>query len=144
MTSTAWSGRSPSFLPALGAAPQPGAEQVSLPRATAIAPSGTPAATATLAYDDRHRRRLRLTTDTGEPFLLDLPEAQVLRDGDLLALDDGRLILVRAAPEAVLDIRPPTPWPWPASPGTSATATPRPRSCPAACASAPTTCSSTC
>ena len=28
----------------------------------------------------------------------------MLRDGDLLALDDGRLVLVRAAPEAVLDI----------------------------------------
>ena len=28
----------------------------------------------------------------------------MLRDGDLLLLDDGRLILVRAAPESVLDI----------------------------------------
>ena len=76
----------------------------SLPRATAIVPEGTPTATVTLAYDDRHRRRLRLTTDDGRPFLLDLAEARVLRDGDLLLLDDGRLILVRAAPESVLDI----------------------------------------
>lgn len=77
----------------------------SLPRALTVATDGTPAATATLAFDDRHRRRLRLTTDSGQPFLLDLPEARVLRDGDLLALDDGRLVLVRAAAEAVLDIR---------------------------------------
>ena len=57
-----------------------------------------------LAFDDRHRRRVRLRTDAGHPFLLDLPEARVLRDGDRLALDDGTLILVRVASEAVLDI----------------------------------------
>jgi urease accessory protein len=78
-----------------------------LPRATAIAADGTPVDTVTLAYDDRHRRRLRLTTDAGQPFLLDLAEAQVLRDGHILALDDGRLVQVRAAPEAVLDIQAP-------------------------------------
>jgi urease accessory protein len=59
----------------------------------------------TLAYDDRHRRRVRLVTDGGLPFLLDLPEARVLRDGGRLALDDGRLVLVRAALEAVLEVR---------------------------------------
>jgi urease accessory protein len=75
-----------------------------LPRATSVVASGTPTATVTLAFDDRHRRRLRLTTDTGLAFLLDLPEARVLRDGDLLALDDGSLVQVRAAAEAVLDI----------------------------------------
>jgi urease accessory protein len=75
-----------------------------LPRATSLAAAGTAAATVTLAYDDRHRRRLRLTTDCGRTFLLDLAEARVLRDGDLLALDDGSLVQVRAAPEAVLDV----------------------------------------
>jgi urease accessory protein len=59
----------------------------------------------TLPYDDRHRRRVRLSTDAGLPFLLDLPEARVLRDGDRLVLEDGRLVLVRAAPEAVLEVR---------------------------------------
>lgn len=76
-----------------------------LPRATAVVGAGEPAATVTLAYDDRHRRRLRLVTDAGRPFLLDLAEARALRDGDLLALDDGSLVQVRAAAEAVLDIR---------------------------------------
>ena len=75
-----------------------------LARATTVPNHGTPTATVTLAYDDRHRRRLRLVTDDGRPFLLDLAEARVLRDGDLLALDDGTLIQVRAAAEAVLDI----------------------------------------
>ena len=78
-----------------------------LARATAVAPDGEPFATVTLAYDDRHRRRLRLVTDAGHPFLLDLAEARVLRDGDRLALDDGNLVLVCAAPEAVLDIHAP-------------------------------------
>lgn len=91
---------------ALDQQPAPAAPAAdSLPRATAVGTDGTPADTVTLAFDDRHRRRLRLTTDNGEPFLLDLAEAQVLRDGDILALDDGRLLQVRAAPEAVLDIR---------------------------------------
>ena len=76
-----------------------------LPRATSVASGGEPAATVTLAHDDRHRRRLRLTTDGGEAFLLDLPEARPLRHGDLLRLHDGRLVEVRAAPEDVLEVR---------------------------------------
>ncbi|MFO1049745.1 MAG: urease accessory protein UreE [Geminicoccaceae bacterium] len=80
-----------------------------LPRATAIVSEGTPATTVTLAYDDRHRRRLRFAADDGRAFLLDLPEARVLRDGDLLALDDGTLLQVRAAPESVLDVSAPDP-----------------------------------
>jgi len=80
-----------------------------LPRATSLAHAGTPSATVTLAYDDRHRRRLRLVTDAGRPFLLDLAEARALRGGDLLTLDDGTLVQVRAAPESVLDISAPDP-----------------------------------
>jgi urease accessory protein len=74
-------------------------------RATAVITDSAPFDTVTLAYDDRHRRRVRLVTDGGLPFLLDLPEARVLRDGDRLTLDDGRLVLVRAMPEAVLEVR---------------------------------------
>jgi urease accessory protein len=58
----------------------------------------------TLAYDDRHRRRLRLTTDGGEEFLLDLPHAVSLEDGDGLQLDDGRWIAVRAAAESLIEV----------------------------------------
>jgi urease accessory protein len=78
---------------------------LSLPRACTVLADGTPCDAITLAYDDRHRRRLRLMTDGGLAFLLDLPEARALRDGDRLRLDDGRLILVRAAAEAVLEVR---------------------------------------
>ncbi|HZB93502.1 MAG TPA: urease accessory protein UreE [Stellaceae bacterium] len=60
--------------------------------------------TVTLAYDDRHRRRLRLVSDAGEAFLLDLPRAGVLDDGDGLELSDGRWLRVKAAPEALLQV----------------------------------------
>ena len=60
--------------------------------------------TATLDWDERHRRRRSLTSDQGEPFLLDLAEAARLADGDGLALDDGSVIRVVAKPEPVLEI----------------------------------------
>ena len=41
----------------------------------------------------------------GLSFLLDLPDAAALRSGDALALEDGRLIEVVAAPEPLLEIR---------------------------------------
>lgn len=58
----------------------------------------------TLAFVDRHRRRLRLVATSGNPFLLDLPRAQHLADGDGLELDDGGYVRVCAAPERVLEI----------------------------------------
>ena len=58
----------------------------------------------TLAFDDRHRRRIRLRSDDGADFLLDLAEATVLADGDGLALDDGGWLAVRAAPEALMEV----------------------------------------
>jgi urease accessory protein len=67
-------------------------------------PEARSAGSITLAYDDRHRRRLRLETDLGETFLLDLAEAMALDDGDGLQLDDGRWLAVRAAPEALIEV----------------------------------------
>ena len=58
----------------------------------------------TLAFLDRHRRRIRLVSDSGSAFLLDLPHAQHLADGDGLALDGGGYIRVCAAAEPVLEI----------------------------------------
>jgi urease accessory protein len=60
--------------------------------------------TITLAYLDRHRRRIRLVSDLGEVFLLDLPRPHHLADGDGLELDAGGFIRVRAAAEPVLEI----------------------------------------
>ncbi|NKF23044.1 urease accessory protein UreE [Solimonas marina] len=74
-----------------------------------ILPAGTwPAATAcdhiALDYDARHRRRFRYTADAGTEFLLDLPRAAVIHDGDGLLLDDGRVVRVDAAPEALIEV----------------------------------------
>jgi urease accessory protein len=63
----------------------------------------------TLDFDDRHRRRIRLSTDLGEEILLDLPKAIAMAHGDGLRVSDGRWLAVRAAPEALLDIRCATP-----------------------------------
>ena len=78
-----------------------------LPRATRVSPAGsfTADAEVMLDFDDRYRRRKRYETAGGIPFVLDLTEAQVLRDGDGLLLDDGRVILVRAAEEPLVEIR---------------------------------------
>ena len=64
-----------------------------------------PADTIVLEFDDRHRRRMAMTTTRGIGFLLDLPKTVALRGGDLLVLDDGRVIEVVAAPEPLIEIR---------------------------------------
>src|SRR4030088_684889 len=64
-----------------------------------------PADTVVLDFDDRHRRRMAMTGTRGFEFLLDLENAVVLRGGDALVLDDGRLIEVVAAPEPLIEIR---------------------------------------
>jgi urease accessory protein len=61
--------------------------------------SGAPADTVVLDYDSRHRRRLAMQGEDGLEFLLDLPEAIALRDGDALRLEDGRLVAVKGAGE---------------------------------------------
>jgi urease accessory protein len=58
----------------------------------------------TLSYDERHRRRLRFVAEAGTEFLLDLPRTTVLRSGDGLRLEDGRVILVAAAEEPLLEV----------------------------------------
>jgi urease accessory protein len=73
-----------------------------LPRPSAAEP--VVLATVTLPFDQRHRRRLRLLDDRGEEFLLDLPRARAMRDGDLLRLAEGGFLQVRAADEPVLEI----------------------------------------
>lgn len=77
--------------------------------ATEVKKSGTwtgePVASVTLPFDERHRRRIRMTDDEGEAFMLDLPDAMQLVDGDGLALDNGGVIAVRAAEEPVADIQ---------------------------------------
>jgi len=66
---------------------------------------GEPVGVVTLAYDERYRRRGLLRTDAGEEILLDLAEAVELRDGAALVLEDGRQVLIRAAPERLTEVR---------------------------------------
>ena len=66
--------------------------------------SGAPADRVELDHDDRHRRRMAMTGEAGTEFLLDLPKAVALRAGDALKLEDGRLVEVVAAPEALVEI----------------------------------------
>ncbi|HYZ33178.1 MAG TPA: urease accessory protein UreE [Crenalkalicoccus sp.] len=86
-----------------------------LPRATQVLRAGgwierTAKDVVVLDFDDRFRRRRRLTGQKGLAFLLDLEEATVLRDGDGLLLDQvGGVILVRAAPEPLVEVTAETP-----------------------------------
>jgi urease accessory protein len=60
-----------------------------------------------LNYDQRYRRRLRYEAAGGTLLLLDLPRATVLLPGDGLQLDDGGVVLVNAAPEALVEVTAP-------------------------------------
>src|SRR5436309_10781544 len=73
---------------------------------------------------ERHRRRIALTGEGGTAFLLDLPQATPLKDGDGLVLEDGAIVRVAGKAEPLLEIAQ-AHTSSPASPGTSAIATPR-------------------
>lgn len=84
-------------------------DQESIPRATSVHRAGAwPEAEARDAvvvdFDDRHRRRRLYAGEGGLAFLLDLPEATVLRDGDGLALATGGFVRVKAAPEPLVEV----------------------------------------
>lgn len=84
-----------------------GAENVNdtLPRCTTVTRHfHDPAGAITLDETARHRRRMAMTSDNDIAFLLDLAEARLLRHGDGLVLDDGRVIEVRAVPEALYEV----------------------------------------
>ena len=66
--------------------------------------TGKPADVVRLDYDRRTRRRIALTGVGGLGFLLDLAEVPVLRAGDGIRLEDGRVVAVEAAPERLLEI----------------------------------------
>ena len=59
----------------------------------------------TLDFDGRHRRRIRVTTDQGEEILLALRETVAMAEGDAVQLTDGRLLMVRAAHEDIVEVR---------------------------------------
>ncbi|MCB9603781.1 MAG: urease accessory protein UreE [Sandaracinus sp.] len=67
--------------------------------------NGEASASLTLPFELRQRSRLRATLDDGREVALFLPRGTVLRGGDLLALSDGSVVLVRAADERVSTVR---------------------------------------
>lgn len=67
----------------------------------------TAADSVRLDFDGRHRRRVAMTGERGLAFLLDLPHAVALRDGDGLALADGRVVRVASTPERLIEITAP-------------------------------------
>jgi urease accessory protein len=78
-------------------------------RASEIRTAGTwNAATAidrvVLDADERQRRRITLTGEGGTAFLLDLPHATALRDGDGLVLEDGAIVRVTGKAEPLVEI----------------------------------------
>jgi urease accessory protein len=92
-----------------GEVPNSNQARIAMKRATeAVAVGNWPSTdaldTVTLRFDDRHRRRVRLTTDAGDDLLLDLPDAVALADGDGLRLEGGGWIAVIAAPESLMAV----------------------------------------
>lgn len=77
-------------------------------RAVSVYPAGlwskAAADAVVLDFDARHRRRIAMTAKGGTEFLLDLPEAVALKHGDGLMLEDGRIVSVEAAPEALVEV----------------------------------------
>jgi len=58
-----------------------------------------------LPFEQRQKSRLRTTVAGGEEIGLFLERGIVLRGGDCLRADDGRVVRVVAAPEDLLEIR---------------------------------------
>jgi urease accessory protein len=58
-----------------------------------------------LDHEGRHRRRIVLKGEKGLEFLLDLDKATVLNDGDAVKFEDGSLVLIKAAPQTLLEVR---------------------------------------
>ena len=57
-----------------------------------------------LDHAARHRRRFQYHGEAGLGFLLDLPRARVLADGDGLVPEDGRIVAVAAAAEPLIEV----------------------------------------
>jgi urease accessory protein len=53
---------------------------------------------------ERHCRRVVLKGEGGTTFLLDLPQATALHDGDGLVLEDGAIVRIVGRPEPLIEI----------------------------------------
>lgn len=66
-----------------------------------LAASARADASLTLPFELRQKSRLRARLDSGEEVGLFLPRGTVLRQGDLLRAENGLIVRIEAAPEAV-------------------------------------------
>ena len=66
----------------------------------------TPWDIVVLAHDERHLRRKVLRLEHGDEVLVDLEAAVSLDHGDVLVLDNGKLVEVIAGEESLLEILP--------------------------------------
>ena len=73
-------------------------------RFTRLAERGEPSGRLVLPFERRRKTRQRAVLASGEAVALVLPRGLGLRDGDLLAADDGRIVAVVAGPEAVCTV----------------------------------------
>jgi urease accessory protein len=64
------------------------------------------AATVELDWDVRQKSRFDATDSTGRHLGVFLSRGTVVRGGDVLVAEDGTLIVVKAAPQPVLEVRP--------------------------------------
>ena len=58
-----------------------------------------------LTYDSREKSRLRAALSSGEEIAVYTVRGTVLRDGDLLLGDDGRIVRIVAAPEPTYTVK---------------------------------------
>jgi urease accessory protein len=63
-----------------------------------------------LPFELRSKSRLRTVLETGEEVAILLERGSVLRGGDRLVSEDGRIVEVLAAPERVSTVRAADPW----------------------------------
>jgi urease accessory protein len=66
--------------------------------------------TLALPFQLRNKSRLRTTLSTGEEVGLILERGSILRGGDLLLAEDGRVVAIVAEPETVSTASAPDPW----------------------------------
>lgn len=62
-----------------------------------------------LSWEELRKRRLRAVSDSGRTVDILLKEGDLLRDGDLLAVDGDLLLMVKLTPEKVLVMKAETP-----------------------------------
>jgi urease accessory protein len=62
-------------------------------------------ASVELDWDLRQRSRFETVDDANRPVTVFLPRGTVVRGGDVLVVEDGSLLRVRAAPQLVMVVR---------------------------------------